>query len=443
VVNCPRVLVIDDDTKVLKSISHALTAERLHVETAPSGVSGMRLLDERPFDAVICDLRMPDVDGLQVLDFSRSLPEAPIFIVLTAYGSVQLAVDACHRGADDFVEKPLHDLGLLARRVRELLDERRGGRFGTPPKLIGGPWLEATLERIWQVAAADDPVLIWGEVGTGKRLMANELWRSSSRAAGAFALVNCGALGKRPTSEAPWRTPRYSGGVLVLDEVGELPDDSQCNLVESLRQLEAGMDVAPPPQLVALSSLDLWEAVKQRRFRASLFFALSRHTLRMPPLRERREDIPALVDYFCQRLSQPDNGRVFGFTKPALERLCRQDWLGNVRELESFVERVCLAHGRRSDLTLADVLDELGHSPAQSSPAASPSLQLDELDGLAPGGSLAEAVRLYETTLIERALERAEGNQSEAARLLNTRRSTLSTKIRRHRERDWSDDNRH
>ena len=446
-----RVLVIDDDAYVRKYVAKALAQAQLAVATAGSGRSGIRMLTEQSYDAVVCDLRMPDVDGLKVLDYTRELPQSPVFILLTGFGSVATAVEAVHRGAHDFLEKPLEDLGVLAERIHALLREAEQ----TPEAgwadnaLIGDSEPMARLrEKLRQFAQSEATLLIDGETGTGKSRAARALWEASPRSSGPFGVVNCASTSDQLLQSELFghvrgafdgalqaragRLEEVAGGVLVLDEVGELRPGMQHKLLNVLKEgryqpVGSGRSRPTDVRFVAVTNRHLWRDVRSGHFRSDLFFRVNVLRLTMPPLRRRREDIPLLVERFCERWATQKGLPSKRFTEAALRRLSELDWPGNVRQLETLVQRV-LTSGD-SDLidweVLQAELDEGTLESRSSEKSRYPSLQR----AMGAADSLPEALECYQRELLRHALDESDGDLEEAAGRLKIGRDELDERL--------------
>jgi two-component system response regulator HydG len=372
----PAVLVVDDEPGIVDSLQKVFEREGLRVLTARGGAEALEILRREPISVLLTDLLMPGLSGMDLLKASRSVSPETETILMTAYGTVENAVEAMKQGAYDFVTKPIKRAHVVravlkALEKRTLVQENRSLRAQLAAhrkkRLIGQslPW-RRTIETVMQAAPSMATVLLLGESGTGKELLAHAIHESSPRASGPFVPVNCAALPETILEAELFgyergaftgAVQRHDGrflqadkGTLFLDEIGEIPTHIQVKLLRVLQEGEVerlgGRTQRVDLRLVAATNQDLRAAVKEGRFREDLYYRLNVIALRVPPLRERRDDIPLLAEHFL-RLYGERNGRHFsGFARAALDALARYDWPGNVRELENTVERaVVLSRG--------------------------------------------------------------------------------------------------
>jgi two-component system response regulator HydG len=438
-----RILVIDDDAEMADTVAEYLLGRGFRVDCAVGGKHAIEVLHKKAFDAVITDLRMDDLDGLDVLAAAHIVdPDLPV-LVMTAYGSVDGALEAIRRGAYHYLTKPfkleetavwleraLADRGLRRenRRLRRVIDER-ASFHGLVGKSAVMRELYDLLER---VAATASPVLVTGESGTGKELVAAAIHANSSRAQGPFVAVNCAALTEGLLESELFGHVRgaFTGavearrglfveadhGTLLLDEIGEMPLPLQAKLlrvVESARVRPVGgsSERAVDVRIVAATNRELADAVKEHRFREDLYYRLDVVPVHVPPLRARREDIPLLADHFSARFAaqQPPDAPRRELADEAVKRLAELPWPGNVRELRNIVERLLLlANGPRVDLR--DV--------ARIVPEPLPEALAATAGELLP---LRTMTRRY----IEWVLEQTGGNKVRAAQLLGIDASTI------------------
>jgi DNA-binding NtrC family response regulator len=442
----PQVLVVDDEPPQLEILRLILGSEGYEVVAAASGRAALAALRRQPFDLVLTDLKMPDLSGIALLEqIQREQPGACV-VLMTAHGTIDSAVEAMRKGAFDYLTKPLdRDALLLAvsRAVertrlvsenRQLREELRG-RFRIENLIGAHGSMQEVYRVVHKVARSASTVLIYGESGTGKELVARALHVMSDRRDRPFLGVNVGALPetileaelfgyeKGSFTGADARKvglfEQASGSTLFLDEVGDLKLDLQVKLLRVLQEREilrvGGTEAVPiDVRIVAATNRDLEQQVREGRFREDLFYRLNVIPIALPPLRERRTDIPLLVEHFLARHGEP--GRRRKMTPEALEALVAYGWPGNVRELESVIERTLL-------LADGDVI-ALEDLPAtvRMRRAAEPGLPVDVPDE----GLDLEAL---ERGLIRRALEKAAGNVTRAARLLGLSRRTLQYRL--------------
>jgi DNA-binding NtrC family response regulator len=443
----PRILVVDDEPPQLEILRLILGSEGYDVVTAGSGRGALAALRRQPFEVVLTDLKMPDLSGIALLEEILREQPGTCVVLMTAHGSIDSAVEAMRKGAFDYLTKPLdREVLLLAvsralERTRLLNENRRlreelRGRFRVENLVGAHGSMQEVFRVVHKVARSNSTVLIYGESGTGKELVARAIHVTSDRRDRPFLAVNVAALPetileaelfgyeKGAFTGADARKiglfEHASGSTLFLDEVGELKRDLQVKLLRTLQEREVlrvgGTEPVPVDvRVVAATNRDLEREVREGRFREDLFYRLNVIPIVLPPLRERRTDIPLLVEHFLAKHGEPGRARVIA--PEALEALVVYSWPGNVRELESMVERMLLlADG---DLVRLDDLPPAvrmrGRVLAGGLPIEIPEEGLD-LDGL-------------ERSLILRALDKCEGNVTRAARLLGLSRRTLQYRL--------------
>jgi DNA-binding NtrC family response regulator len=437
----PSILLIDDDQSLRRVIEYGLTEQGYQVRAAASGEEGLRLLDQQPAAAVITDITMPGMTGMEVLAAVRQRDAETPVIIITAYGTIESAVEAMRQGAFDYLTKPFDrdELRMTlerALRMRRLEQENVHLRAAVIERhrfagIIGDSEpIREVIDLAGRVAASDATVLITGESGTGKELLAKGVHYNSSRAAGPFVAVNCAAIpenlieselfGHRKGSftgavrDNEGKFELADGGTLFLDEVGELRIDLQPKILRALqeRSVDRVGGARPIPvdvRVIAATNKDLERAVKEGAFREDLYYRLSVVTLQMPPLRERRQDIPLLAGHFVRKFNASQDAAI---APDALAAIVAYGWPGNVRELENVIERASVLK-RGAVITLADLPDKLTRRDGGVTDII---LNLPE-EGL----SLEE----LEKMLIVKALERHKGNQTRAAEYLRITRPTL------------------
>jgi two-component system, NtrC family, response regulator HydG len=434
-----RVLVVDDEPKLGTLLAEALELDGHQAVRAVGGREALLRLQDGRFDVVVTDLRMPDVDGLAVLRAVRALPAPggrPEVVLMTAHATAESAVEAMKAGAADYVVKPfaVDELRLRVRRLAAQREaERRSERLLdrlTPELVAESPSMRAALAAAQQVAATDATVLLLGESGTGKTQLARYVHYQSRRAAGPLVEVHSAALPETLLESELFGHERGAftgaserkaghlaaadGGTLFLEEIGELHPATQVKLLRFLQDREfvpvgstevRRVDV----RVVAATNVDLGEAVRSGAFREDLFYRLNVFAIQVPPLRERREDVPALADRLLalRGLAPEKVGRA------ARERLSTMPWPGNVRELENVLERALILAGE------GEVL------PAHLSSPAAPRGRSRAADVLVEGFDLDD----FERELLVAALERAGGNKTAAARLLGITRRRLYSRL--------------
>jgi DNA-binding NtrC family response regulator len=446
-------LVVDDERNLRESLSEALKEAGYNVLTAANGKEAYAIIQSHALDLLLCDWRMPEMDGGALLKLLRDdgrLVDLPV-LVMTAHGTSNNAIEAIQFGAYDFVTKPfdLDDVLVTIRRALEHTSlQKEVARLRskvadthTPSGEIVGfsaPMVEV-FKAIGRVAQTDSTVLITGESGTGKELVAKAIHEHSARRKFPFAVVNCAALPENlieselfgyekgaftgALSRKPGKFESAEGGTVFLDEIGELPLASQPKLLRVLQEhtferLGGGQSVTADFRVVAATNRSLEEDVAAGRFRRDLYFRLNVVPIALPSLRNRRPDIVLLAEHFLQHYSQKHGFRLTGFTEEAILKLQRYTFPGNVRELEHIVERAVLQGGGRvitPDLVTTE--DNTG--------SASRTSEFEKLLDL----PFRESVQAWERLLIDRSLEAANGNKAEAARRLGIHRRLLYEKL--------------
>ena len=458
-----RLLIVDDEEEIRESLQALLELERFHVETAPDAASGLEALSRRSFDLVLLDLMLPDRSGLETLEAIRERDTTTPVLMLTAYGSVEAAVQAIRLGADNFLTKPWNNDKLLLeieqtiarrrleaenRRLRSELRERYS--FAN---IVGkSEAMQEVFRLVAQVAPSRSTVLITGESGTGKELIAKAIHAHSPRADKPFIPVNSGSIpvdllesqlfghAKGAFTGAIAAHKGFfeiaDGGTLFLDEIATLGMETQAKLLRVLQEREfmpvgSNEVVRVDVRIVAATNERLDDLVARHEFREDLFYRLNVIGVDLPPLRERRGDIPLLVrhffDRFCQeneRFIDAEGHSTLHFTSEAMAALMDYNWPGNVRHLENAVERaVVLATAEEVDIHLLPEMVVTGRSSAQ------PRRTVDYKP--AAGLSLPEQVEEFERALVLNELEKAAWNQTETAKRLRVALSTLNQKIQR------------
>ena len=450
------VLLVDDEPGVLFTLNELLVERGHKVMTAKNGVEALTKLDDA--EAVLTDLSMPKMDGLELMtQIAARDPSLPV-ILLTAHGSEKVAVAAMKQGAYDYLTKPFDidevalviERALEARRLR--VDNRRLNAEQTLGRRIVGDSrpMRRLLEATSRVATRDVTVLVRGETGTGKEFVAELLHAQSGRAAKPLVRFNCAALPAEladaelfghvrgaftgAVSNRPGYFLQANGGTLILDEIGELPMAIQAKLLRALQEGEiqpvgSGRIEKVDVRVVASTNRDLAADVKAGTFREDLYYRIAVVELVVPPLRDRKDDIPSLAEEFARRY-----GERFGLGNVSLEpalidALVHTDWPGNVRQLENTIARLA-ALSSGGVIGLADF--QAAESSSNSMPAAADSDHTDPPLDARNGPSLKEQVEAFERGLVARALDATGGNQSEAARRLGVSRVTLIDKMKKY-----------
>jgi DNA-binding NtrC family response regulator len=448
------ILVVDDEEVMRDVLQAILSREGYHVTLAKDGEEGLALAQRHSYDAAILDVMLPELDGIQLLEKVKKIDPELIVIMITAFASVDNAIEAMKKGAFDYITKPfkhdeaLHILrnGLNQRRLqtenRELRTALRDqGRF---TEIVGkSPRMQEVFHLVSQAAPSRSTILVVGESGTGKELVAKAIHASSPRAERPFIVVNSGNLPPDLLEsnlfghmKGAFTGAIYSKkglfeladkGTLFFDEIGNIPLETQAKLLRVMQEREfmrlGGTEVMKVDvRIVAATNIDLRRAAEDGRFREDLFYRLNVIAIPIPPLRQRMEDLPALIAHFADKYSRENDKPVVGVSPEALQVLMDYDWPGNVRELENVIERgvVLTTTGR------------IGRELIPEQVRVSPSLHIPHVNVPSEGISLREVIANLERRLIESTLESTGGVQKEAARLLGLKPTTLNEMIKRH-----------
>ena len=446
-----RILIIDDEAAIRDSLETLLTLEGFTVEMATEGVSGMDMLTSHHYDLLLLDLSMPGESGIDLLPgIKRLRPELPV-IMITAYGTVGNVVDALRAGADNFVQKPWDNEKLLAdirtaiakqRSQQEVVQLKRTlkQRYSFDNIIGKSDVMAKLLDTVAQVAPSRSTVLIQGESGTGKELIAKAIHTASPRKDKPFVAINTGAVPTDLlestlfghvkgafTSAIAAKKGLFevaSGGTLFLDEIGTMPMETQAKVLRALQErrfMQVGgvAEITVDVRIVAATNVNLLSAVKEGRFREDLYYRLSVINLDLPPLRQRKEDIPLLAAHFLNRYSEENGYDLRSLAPDAMRAMLDYEWPGNVRELENAMERgVVLSSSQEITLDLL---------PQQLSGTPYTATALDHKTD----SSLFDIMEEIERRIIADRLERCNWNQTEAAEFLKIPLSTLNQKIKR------------
>jgi DNA-binding NtrC family response regulator len=443
----PRTLLVEDEANMVRTLAKILERKGYAVDAATTGEEALQRLSERTYDLVITDLNMPVMDGLQLLREMKERQIAPATIVLTGHGTIQSAVEAMKLGAGDYLIKPCHpdELLMVAARLLELRQLRRevqylrqqhnaGDRYG---EIIGK---SSSMREIYQVIEAvsqnKSNVLLSGENGTGKELVARTIHNKGSLASQPFLAINCGALSETLLESQLFGHRRGSftsaiedhegvfqaadGGTLFLDEITEIPLPLQVKFLRAIQEKEVTPLGSTRPirvdvRIIAATNRDIDEAVKDGSFRTDLFYRLNVVPIHLPPLRERREDIPLLVTHFIHEYSRIYAVDPKWVTPEAVQRLVEYAWPGNIRELQNAIERA-FALSSQPEITPKDLPAAILRDPEPVPAGSAEPLPLEEV----------------ERQNILAALHRSGGNKNEAARILGIDRQRLYRKIEKY-----------
>lgn len=441
-----NLLVIDDEASMRHMLRLVLEQHGYRISEAATGLEALEQIGKQKFDVILCDIRMPDMNGLTFLNQAQVKILDNTIIMMSAYGSIDTALECIKRGAYDYISKPFKpDEVVLTLRKAEERQRLRNENFHLKQALAScgqgysindiihaSPLMIKLLQQVKKVARTDSPVLIKGETGTGKELIARALHSESGRS-GEFLAINCSALppGLLETElfghvkgaftgaqrEKQGLFSIASNGTLFLDEIADLPLELQPKLLRVLqegeiRKVGGTRSEKINTRVVAASGTDLWQAVEVQAFRSDLYYRLAVIDICLPPLRQRKEDIPLLTQYFLKRLCAREHRPVPQLSAAAREQLLGYDWPGNIRELENCLEKALIF----------STDDELELPPLNRAKAPGSKAQEDL--------SLKTAARILEENYIRKALERTDGNRTQAAQLLEISLRALMYKIK-------------
>lgn len=446
-----RILIVDDEENFRHMLSVILIKEGYEVETASNGEEALKKVIASPFDQVLCDIRMPRMDGLEFLREMRKTGAEVITIMMSAYGTVDIAIEAMKLGAYDYISKPFKPDEIILtlrkaeereqlRRENQLLRKEIAREYSFENIVSKNEKMQKIFDVIKKVAQYRSTVLITGESGTGKELVARALHYNSERSQNPFVPVNCGAIPENLLESELFghakgaftdaiRTKKglfeeADGGTLFLDEIGELPVQLQVKLLRVLqdgeiRRIGESKSIQIDVRIVAATVKDLQKEVNESRFREDLFYRLNVLPIHIPPLRERKEDIPLLIRHFIGKYNQILSKNVTDIDHSGLEALMNYKWYGNVRELENTVERAIVLTDRNY-LQLENLPVEIQNFKEESQPEPMPDEEY----------SIKKASKSLEINLIRKALRKTEGNHTHAARLLEISHRALLYKIK-------------
>ena len=444
----PKILIVDDETAHCRMLEAVLKAENYETQRAQDGQSAIEAVEDRFYDLILMDIRMNRVGGIEALEKIKEIsPDIPI-IMMTAYASVDTAVQAMRSGAYDYLTKPI-DIDelkiLVAKALRHhqleqeniFLKEQLGSRFDFSNIIGRSRVMKELLETVAMVAPSEATVLILGESGTGKELIANAIHQNSPRSSHSFIKVNCAALPETLleselfghekgafTGAVGRRQGRFHlahKGSILLDEIAEMSMATQSKILRVLQEREfepigSPETVKVDTRIITATNKNLQEEVKASRFREDLYYRINVVNLTVPSLRERRDDIPLLVDFFLKRYAKKNHRKVKGFTPKAMDLLMRYDWPGNIRELENVVERGVIM--MRGDFITPDEF-----------PGALKNLD-PEYEQISAESLSGKSIKEMEKAMIMRTLRETDGNRTRAAEILGISRRTLQLKLK-------------
>lgn len=436
-----NILVVDDEKSMRESM-HMLLKESYHVHLAQSGKEAIEVIKRNQIDLVLLDIRLPEIDGIEILKIIKGIDNSIEVIMVTAVILVKQAVEAIRHGAYDYITKPF-DIQALQEQVEKVLEKRTLQQENALlrkmidqehefEKIVGkSKEIRAVFKTIDDVARSNATILISGESGTGKELVARAIHNRSPRREKLFVAVNCAAIPENLLESELFGHERgsftgaherqigkfeiASGGTLFLDEIGSLPLPMQAKLLRAIQEKEivrigAGYPTPVDVRIISATNSDLRAAIKRYKFREDLYYRLNVIPIHLPPLRERKEDIPLLAGHFLNKYSREFGRKLKGIRKDALELLVAYDWPGNIRELENLIERLAVLS--KSDYIEKDLLPPEIKGELPCKPAAAED-------------DLFKAVQRFEADFIHRALEKSGGRKNKAAKMLGIHRNTL------------------
>ena len=449
-----KVLVVDDEAKIREYFSDVLHHEGFEVDTAQNGEIAINMIDQELYDVALIDLNMPKVDGMAVLKYLVEQSGDTIGIILTGYATIRNAVEAMKAGAFDYLAKPvkMEEVLMVINRALEFREIKRENlalknqlkkKYKFENFIGDSAQMNKVFRIIEKVADTDSTVLILGESGTGKELVARAIHYNSRRRDKPLIPVNCGAIPEELleselfghekgafTNAIRTRIGRFemsNGGTIFLDEIAEMSPHLQVKLLRILQEQEferlgGTKTIKCDIRVIAATNKDLDKLVKEGAFREDLYYRLKVIPIEIPPLRERRSDIPLLVHHFLGVMAKSRGKKIKAISKDVVKAFIEYEWPGNVRELENIIERMVILSDN-DELTVQDIPDRILQRQ--------PSEELDKTMIPDDGFSLNNAINEYERLLIIRALEKADWVKNRAAKLLNMNRTTLVEKIKK------------
>jgi DNA-binding NtrC family response regulator len=449
-----RILIVDDEEINREFLQEVLTHQGYDVKTAANGVKALELLKQEVFHAVLSDLKMPELSGVDLVRQLKEIAPSTVGIIFTGYATIETAVDAIKAGAYDYVTKPfrIEEILLVLQRALEFqrlnyenisLRKQLKAKYKFENIISDNDKMQAVFEIVEKVSDSDSTVLIYGESGTGKELIARAIHYNSYRQDKPLIPINCGAIpGELLESElfgyekgaftgaTALRLGRFelaNGGTVFLDEIGEMSPALQVKILRVLQEREfervgGTRTIKVDVRIIAATNKDLEELVANSRFREDLFYRLNVIPIPLPPLRDRKSDIPLLVTHFIERFNVEKRRQIEGISPEALDRLMRYHWPGNVRELENLIERIAILKGK-GFIAPEDLPEKLMPTYANG---GVPAIEIPS-----EGIDFDAMVQNFERQLLSTALERTHGVKSKAAALLRMNRTTLVEKVKK------------
>ncbi|MFW6140292.1 MAG: sigma-54-dependent transcriptional regulator [Acidobacteriota bacterium] len=443
----PRFLIIDDEESIRDSCSQVLIKEGYSVNTSKDGREALNILNDSEFDVILLDLKLPGVPGIEILKKIKNSHFATAVIIITGFASIESAVNTIKEGAFDYLAKPFspEELRIIVKKALNTKKSRAASMEGKTTDshdlsmVVGkSQSMAKVIDIMKRVSPTESTVLITGESGTGKELLASEIHKHSLRRKSPFVVVDCGALvetlfeselfghvkgsftGAHVTKHGRFEVA--DGGTIFLDEISNISMNIQAKLLRVIQEREVTRIGSNKPikvdvRILAATNISLADRVKQNKFREDLFYRLSVVPINIPPLRERKEDIPQLLKHFLRKYNQKLSKNIRGFTNEAKKAIMDYDWPGNIRELENTIERAAvLTRGNKVGL------DDLIYHGIVSSPSMSHSV-----------GGRDKTLQEVEKEYIRSVLKSQHGNKSRTARILGIDRKTLYSKIKKYK----------
>ena len=443
-----QILVIDDDSYICNLLVNYLQQKGFNAKGTYSGINGKKLIEKENFDLVLCDYRLPDSDGLEILEFIKSKKPGTPVIIMTAYAEIKIAVSLIKAGAFDYVTKPIQPEEILQLVIRAL-DSKKSyltGTFFTKDFITGkNKNIQTVMEHVKAVAPTDLSVLIEGETGSGKEYIARAIHYASNRNSKPFIAVDCGAIPKElanselfghikgaftgAISDKKGFFEQAKGGTLFLDEVGNLPHENQVKLLRALQEgiiskVGDNKAIKVDVRILVASNENLLKLVQEGEFREDLYHRINGFKIKLPPLRERKEDIMEFVDFFIKKANKAFNKNIQGIDENVKNLFLQYTWYGNIRELQNVINRSVLLS--QTEIIEPDILpDEIKiqnyYKPGDGQERSKSNANVSDLK---------EATLVTEKEMITKALIKMNFNKSKAAQMLNIDRKTLYNKIK-------------
>ncbi|OGV96838.1 MAG: hypothetical protein A3I04_07235 [Nitrospinae bacterium RIFCSPLOWO2_02_FULL_39_110] len=456
-----NILVVDDEESLRWVLKKGLGKRGYNVHTAENGKTALSFLSKNEYLLIFLDIFLPDINGLKLLEDIKKERENIVVVIMTAQGTMKSTIEAMQKGAYDYITKPfdMEEIYLLIDRIENLkrlekrvctLEEELKIKYDAGEIIGKSQKMKEVFKMIGRAASSDATVFITGESGTGKELVARALYMSSKRSKGPFVAVNCAAIPKELieselfgyekgafTGAAELREGKFEladGGTLFLDEIGDMDISLQAKLLRVIQEREfyrigGRIPIKVDVRIITATNQDIDNAIREKRFREDLYHRLNVITIFLPPLRERREDIPILAKYFLKRFSNELNSNVKNITDDAIDILKSHEWKGNVRELENIIKRAVVISS--SDSIISEHLPFNADLKLKAAAKSNTDFILAKVqDTIGKGNLYNEIIREVEKELLGVILKKTEWNQLKAAEILGINRNTLSRKIK-------------